>query len=236
MSLEIDRRSYGSIYIIGCSGLIVVGDGLDKLQETLERCLLDANRLVVDLRGVDRIDSTGMGLLVRFLTRLRNKGGDLRLSSPTGFVRKLLAATKLDSVFLIYTSDYNAIASFVLRGAPGENRGEFGATILFLDQSHDLCAFARGVLEQHGYEVLTTSRFRDAQLLAQAALPNFILIGPKPAELESEAVVYALQAAAPNAATVTLAADFGRTYANDGAAALLKAVRRFDGVSEAAGS
>jgi anti-sigma B factor antagonist len=225
MSLEIDRRSYGSIYIIGCSGLIVVGDSLAKLEQALERALLDANRIVVDLSGVDRIDSTGMGLLVRFLSRLRNKGGDLRLSSPSQFVRKLLAATRLDSVFLVYTSDYNAIASFVLRGAPGENRGEFAATVLFLDQSHDLCAFVRSVLGQHGYEVLTTSRFRDAQLLAQAAQPSIILIGPKPAELENEAVVPVLQAAAPNAGTVTLPRDFGHSYANHGAAALLNAVK-----------
>ncbi len=226
MSLKLDRRSYGSISIIRCSGVIVAGDTLGKLDEELRRGLSEAARIVVDLRGVDRIDSTGLGLLVRFLSHSRNKGGDLRLCSPSQFVRKLLSATKLDSVFLIYTSEHNAIASFFLRGSTGEDRREFAATVLFLEQSEDLCAFARSVLGQHGYEVLTTKSFSDAQLLAQAAGPSVILVGRQSAELENFAVVPALQAAAPNAAMVTLAADLGRSHPHHAAATLLKAVKQ----------
>lgn len=211
MSLELERRFYGNISILRCSGVIVAGDRLGQLEEELQRGLTDAARIVVDLRGVDRIDSTGLGLLVRFLSRSRNKGGDIRLSSPTQFVRKLLTVTKLDSVFLIYTSDYNAIASFFVRGVPGEEPREFSATVLFFDQSDDLCAFARSVLRQHGYEVLTTNNFSDAHLLAQAAQPSVILVGRMAAELEDCAVVPTLQGAAPNAATVTLPEDFGQS-------------------------
>ena len=129
MSLKLERRFYGNISIIRCSGVIVAGDGLGKLDEELQRGLSDVARIVVDLRGVDRIDSTGLGMLVRFLSHSRNKGGDVRLCSPTQFVRKLLAATKLDSVFLVYTSDYNAIASFFVRGVPGEEPREFTASV-----------------------------------------------------------------------------------------------------------
>jgi anti-anti-sigma factor len=235
MSLEVERRSYGSIAIIRCTGAINVGDSLGKLEEALRRALTETGRIVLDLSGVDRLDSTGMGLLVRFLSHIRKQGGDLRLCSPSQFVRKLLAATKLDSVFLVCTSDYNAIASFFVRAAPGEERrGEFAATVLFFDQSDDLCAFARSVLGQHGYEVLTTNSLSDAHLLAQAAQPSVILVGHR-AALENRTVETALQAAAPNAAMVTLPANFAQSYANQGAAALLNAVklRRLGGVSEA---
>ena len=235
MSLKLERRFYGSISIIRCAGVIVVSDSLGKLEEELRRAMSETDRIVLDLKGVDRIDSTGMGLLVRFLSHIRNKGGDLRLCSPSQFVRKLLAATKLDSVFLVYTSDYNAIASFFVRGAPGEERRETAATVLFLDASEDLCAFARTVLGQHGYEVLTTSRFDDAQLLAQAAAPSVILVSFETAQLENGAAVPGLQAAAPNAAAITLPADFGQSHPHHAAAALLNAVnlRRSDGASEA---
>ena len=224
MSLKIERRFYGSICILGCTGAIIVGDGLTKLEEALRREINEGNRIVLDLKGVDRVDSTGMGLLVRFLTHIRNKGGDLRLCAPSQFVRKLLAATKLDSVFLVYTSEYNAIASFFVRAAPGEERREGATTVLFVDASEDLCAFARSVLGQHGYEVLTAGNFSDAHLLAQAAQPSVILVSRETAGLEDCAVVPTLQAAAPNATTVTLPADFAASYANQGAAALLKAV------------
>lgn len=226
MSLTIDRRSYGSIYILECSGIIGVGDSLPKLEEALERSLIDANRMVVELSGVDRIDSTGMGLLVRFLARARHKGGDLRLASPTSFVRKLLVATKLDTVFLVYTSDHNAIASFFLRGAPGEKAGEATATVLFVDQSNDLCAFARSVLGQHGYEVVSTGRLRDAQLLALAASPEIIVMGPRPAELGIESVVQALQSAAPKATITHLPADFAQSQPHHATTALLNAVKQ----------
>ncbi len=226
MSLKLDRRSYGSISIIRCSGVIVADDTLGKLEEELGRGLNEAARIVVDLRGVDRIDSTGLGLLVRFLSHSRKKVGDLRLCSPSQFVRKLLTATKLDSVFLIYTSEHNAIASFFLRGSTDEDHRGFAATILFLDQSQDLCAFARSVLGQHGYEVLTTNCLSDAQLLAQAAAPSVILVGRQAAGLENCAVVPKLQAAAPNAMMVTLAADLGQSHPHHAAAALLQAVQQ----------
>jgi CheY-like chemotaxis protein len=168
----------------------------------------------------------GLGLLVRFLSKSREKGGDLRLCSPTQFVRKLLSATKLDTVFLTYTSDYNAIASFFVRGVPGEQAREFVATVLFLDPSEDLCAFARTVLGQHGYEVLTANNFSDAHLLAQAAQPSVILVGRKAAELEDCAVVPTLKSAVPNAAAFILAADFGQSDPQRATATLLNAVKQ----------
>lgn len=226
MSLTLERRFYGNISILRCSGVIVAGDTLGKLEAELQRGLSDAARIVIDLRGVDRIDSTGLGLLVRFLSQSRKKGGDIRLCSPTQFVRKLLSATKLDSVFLIYTSDYNAIASFFVRGVPGEEPREFTATVLFLDESDDLCAFARSVLGQHGYEVLTTNSFSDAHMLAQAAQPKVILVGRKSADLEDCAVVPTLQATAPNAVMITLPADFGQSDPQRAAAILVNAVKQ----------
>lgn len=226
MALKLERRFYGNISIIRCEGIIVAGDELGKLEAELQRGLSDAARMVVDLRAVDRIDSMGLGLLVRFLSRSRDKGGDIRLCSPSQFVRKLLSATKLDSVFLVYTSDYNAIASFFVRGVPGEQPREFVATVLFLDPSDDLCAFVRSVLGQHGYEVLTTTNFSDAHMLTQAAQPSVILIGRRAAELEDCAVVPTLQATAPGAVTFTLPADFGRSDPQRAAFTLLNAVQQ----------
>lgn len=227
MPLELHQRFYGnSIYVIRCSGAIVTGDSLTQLEAAFREGLLKVNRFVLDLREVYRIDSTGMGLLVRFLSQARSAGGDVRLASPSGFVRKLLSATRLDTVFLVYTSEYNAIASFFVRAAPGEKAREFVATVLFVDQSQDLCAFARTVLQQHGYEVLTTDCFSEAQLLAQAAQPSVVLIGPKGSALTSEAIVPAMQAAAPNAVAISLSRDFSQSDPHHATSALLAAVKQ----------
>jgi len=53
---------------------------------------------VLDLTAVDRVDSTGLGMLVGALKRLRARNGQLRLAAATSHVARLLHATGLDKV------------------------------------------------------------------------------------------------------------------------------------------
>jgi anti-sigma B factor antagonist len=71
------------------------------LWETLADALPDTKRLVVDLEETAFIDSTGLGVLVRALKRLRHHGGELVLRSPRSNARKVLNITCLDRVFTI---------------------------------------------------------------------------------------------------------------------------------------
>ena len=75
----------------------------------MQRGLREFTRVVLDVSRVDRIDSAGMGLLVRFLWHTRNRNGDVRLAAPTEFISQLLKMTKLDSVFRIYPTEEAAI-------------------------------------------------------------------------------------------------------------------------------
>ena len=71
------------------------------LWESFVDVLPDTKRLVVDLAGTEFIDSTGLGVLVRALKRLRHHGGDLVLRSPRANARKVLSITGLDRVITI---------------------------------------------------------------------------------------------------------------------------------------
>jgi len=71
------------------------------LWESLADALPDTKRLVVDLSGTDFIDSTGLGVLIRALKRLRHHGGDLILRAPRPNARKILNLTCLDQVITI---------------------------------------------------------------------------------------------------------------------------------------
>jgi anti-sigma B factor antagonist len=63
---------------------------------------LPSPRVVVDLREVTFLDSTGLGVLVAGLKRARENGGDLRLVATSSHILRMLAITRLDSVFAVF--------------------------------------------------------------------------------------------------------------------------------------
>jgi len=67
---------------------------------------------LIDLRGVSYISSTGVGSLIECYHHADRAGGKLKLLNPSQAVRQILAVSKLDSVFDIWTDEEAAIRSF----------------------------------------------------------------------------------------------------------------------------
>jgi anti-sigma B factor antagonist len=85
------------------------------LREQLVAVLTDGRcHLVLDLGGVDFLDSTGLGVIVGLLKRARTLGGDLRLVCPNPSVRKVFEITALDR-----TMPLSATVDDALIGAEG---------------------------------------------------------------------------------------------------------------------
>jgi anti-sigma B factor antagonist len=86
-----------------------------KLRERLAE-LIDAGaeKVVVDLDRVDFLDSTGLGVLVGALKRLRAAGGTFGLVCAKEPLLKIFRITALDQVFPLYESVEKAIGA-----APG---------------------------------------------------------------------------------------------------------------------
>ena len=147
MSLSLDSRHCGRVFVIKCVGRIVTGEEIAIFEACINRDLLESTRIVVQAGEVTRVDSTGMGLLVRFLSHTRNRGGDLRLAAPPSFLSNLLRLTKLATIFRIYDSEEEAIVSFLKEPALSNTGGaQAGPLVLFVDRSPDLCAFVRTLL------------------------------------------------------------------------------------------
>lgn len=69
------------------------------LSELLEQ---EPRVLVIDLKDVTYMDSSGVASLVKILSSVRKAGRTLRLASPGHRVRSILEITRLDKVFEIY--------------------------------------------------------------------------------------------------------------------------------------
>jgi anti-sigma B factor antagonist len=68
--------------------------------------------LVLNLAGVDYIDSTGLGALVVCVTSLRKLGGNMKLLNLNRRNIDLLVMTKLDTVFEVFTDEQDAVSSY----------------------------------------------------------------------------------------------------------------------------
>jgi anti-sigma B factor antagonist len=70
-----------------------------------------AREVVVDLTGVDLMNSSGLGMLVGASTSLRSSQGRLMVAGANERILGLLKMTRLDSVFATYASREEALAA-----------------------------------------------------------------------------------------------------------------------------
>ncbi|MCU1234530.1 MAG: anti-sigma-factor antagonist [Candidatus Solibacter sp.] len=113
MSLEIEQREREGITILEMKGRITVGKEATALREKIaELTAVSIRNVVLNLAGVDFIDSTGLGALVVCATSARKAGGAVKLVSLNRRNIELLVMTKLATVFEIFNDEQDAINSF----------------------------------------------------------------------------------------------------------------------------
>jgi anti-anti-sigma factor len=222
MSLKLNSRFYGKVYVIQCEGRIMAGQEATTLETALDQAQLEFSRLVLNLSEVTRMDSMGLGLLVRHTYRLNKRGGSIRLAAPQPFVSHLLGITKLSGFLKSYPTEDEAILSFTELCAVEPVSEKHDVRVLVFDQSADLCVFVRTVLAQHGFGVRTACSFQDAKVLLHADQVDYILVGPGTPQLPSEKVAKQLSALAPKASALQLNQDFKSHDASQATEVLLQ--------------
>jgi anti-sigma B factor antagonist len=71
------------------------------------------SKVVLDLSGVSRIDSSGLGELMRMHVHLARSSGALKVVNPSAAVTALLRVTRMDTVIETYADENHAVKSFV---------------------------------------------------------------------------------------------------------------------------
>jgi anti-sigma B factor antagonist len=69
-------------------------------------------RLVLNLAEVPMIDSSGIGLVVRFLASTKQRGGSIKLVQPSKFAIQTLKLVGVLNLFEVFDNDDAAVASF----------------------------------------------------------------------------------------------------------------------------
>ena len=90
-------------------GRIDAAKGPDVKSQLAELIASGESRLVINLKSIDFIDSTGLGVLVSCLRRCVASGGDLCLADVPEFARSIFELTRLTRVFRIDYSEDEAV-------------------------------------------------------------------------------------------------------------------------------
>ena len=111
--LNITKRQSGDVTIVDLDGKIAIGETNRQLHETIREIAADGTKKVVlNLKGVTTIDSSGLGEIVAGYSTLSAAGGRLKLINMPERVTDLMTITKLYTVFDIFDTEAEGIASF----------------------------------------------------------------------------------------------------------------------------
>jgi len=128
--LECRIRQNGDVSVIDFKGAITLGETVAHDPESGEegarpvvvgeiiRDLVKRGRrkILINLKDVGFIDSSGIGELVGAFTSVQANGGQLKLLNPDEKVVKVLRLTRLDHLFLVEADEAAAVRSFASAG------------------------------------------------------------------------------------------------------------------------
>jgi anti-sigma B factor antagonist len=112
MDLGLDVVERNGYSVLAVSGEVDVAT-VPRLREQLHGLVAQgSNKIVVDLDGVDFLDSTGLGVLVGALKRVRGaEGGELHLVCTQPRIRKVFEVTGLTKVFSLFDTVDEAVGA-----------------------------------------------------------------------------------------------------------------------------
>jgi anti-sigma B factor antagonist len=106
------QEKYGAV-VIELKGDLMGGPDSEKFNELFHQLLGENKKhVVIDLSEVHHVNSTGIGILMRGFTTMKNGSGELKLAKITEKIDGLLSITKLNQIFDIYDSVDEAVQSF----------------------------------------------------------------------------------------------------------------------------
>jgi anti-anti-sigma factor len=112
LKLSLETRSCGNVIIVHCHGRAVYRDEAAALSRVVGNFMSHAGKIVLDLSGVNFMDSAGIGTLALLYSSAQKEHVDFKVAGPSSFVRDLLDLTKLDSVLEIHSSVNDALEAF----------------------------------------------------------------------------------------------------------------------------
>ena len=106
-------RESGNVGILQVRGRLDPSGATDPLEAAINALVeKGTTNILMDLRSVSYISSTGIGSIIKAYRSVMRKDGHVKLLNPSQCVRNILSISKLDGMFEIFTDEKEAVASF----------------------------------------------------------------------------------------------------------------------------
>jgi anti-anti-sigma factor len=111
MNLKVSSRAVDDgTRILDLEGEVDVYTAPLLRQEIMDQVDAGVKRLLVNLAKVEYLDSTGLGILIGGVKRMREQEGTLRLVAPPPRITRIFEITGLNRIFDVYASEEEAMA------------------------------------------------------------------------------------------------------------------------------
>ena len=113
MGLQITTREFDRVIVVDPIGRLTLSDSRTQLRDLIHILTNNGHKkFLLNLAGVDYMDSDGMGELVRCYSVVRQRGGQMKLARLNQKVANLLQITRLNTLFEIYSEEQVALQTF----------------------------------------------------------------------------------------------------------------------------
>src|ERR1019366_2779930 len=107
---KITNREMNGVEVLALDGRVVLGEETVALREKVKGLIAEGKKkIVLDLKNVTMIDSSGLGSLVAAHTSAKSAGAALRLCNLGSRTNELLQMTRLVTVFEASSTEADAV-------------------------------------------------------------------------------------------------------------------------------
>jgi anti-sigma B factor antagonist len=113
VALKTTTREVDGVTVVALDGRIVLGEESNALRERVKSLVAEGKKkIVLNMANISFIDSAGLGTLVAAHHSAKGQGASLRLCHLGAKFSEVLQITKLMTIFEVYNTEAEAVASF----------------------------------------------------------------------------------------------------------------------------
>jgi anti-sigma B factor antagonist len=111
--MKVDVRHKGEVIIVDLDGRLVMGFGDEILREVVNELLAESwKKILLNLRKVSIMDSSGMGEIVSSWKLAKSFGASIKLLRPGDGIKRTLHLTQILPLLEVFDDEDEAVASF----------------------------------------------------------------------------------------------------------------------------